>query len=88
MNFKKGILSTIQNSMARFDIDHNSSETDVTGKCDVAYRLTGANGTNLLLEKTKDIKSCTKRYKTNSILQTVPYDFRQVSANAIRLYMY
>lgn len=79
LNFKKGILSAVQNSMDRFDIDYNSKELDVTGKCDVSYTLVNAIGTSLILRKTKDIKSCTNRYKTNSFLQTVPYDFRQVN---------
>lgn len=78
MNFKKGILSALQNTMDRFDIDFNGTETDVTGRCNVAYTLRGASGTSLLLRKSKDIQSCTNRYKTNSFIQTVPYDFRQV----------
>lgn len=85
LNFKKGILSAMQNTMYRFDIDYNGTETDVTGKCDVAYKLHGASGTSLLLQKFKDIASCTNRYKTNSFLQTVPYDFRQV--NRLLLFM-
>lgn len=81
LNFKKGILSAMQNSMRRFDIDFTGTETDVTGSCDVSYTLRGASATSLLLRKTKDIQSCTNRYKTNSFLQTVPYDFRQVNTN-------
>lgn len=79
LNLKKGVLSMLQNSMFRFDIDHKGVETDVAGTCQVTYRMLGANGTGLLMYKEKDIKTCTQRYKTNSILQTVPYDFRQVS---------
>lgn len=77
LNFKKGLLSAIQNTMHRFDIDYNTTETDVSGTCNVVYELNGASGTSLLIKKTKDIVSCKNRYKTQSILQTTPYDFRQ-----------
>lgn len=78
VNFKRGILSSLQNTMQRFDIDYNSTESDISGTCDVAYSLTGAVGTSLIIEKQKNIESCINRYKTNSILQTTPYDFRKV----------
>lgn len=78
LNFKRGILSAIQNTMGRFDVDFNSTETDISGTCDVAYTLNGAAGTSLLIHKIKDISSCVNRYKTNSILQTESYEFRKV----------
>jgi Lipoprotein amino terminal region len=77
LNLKKGILSTLQNTMQRFDVDYNTTETDVSGTCDVSYMLMGTTDTSLLIQKHKDITSCTSRYKTNSILQTTPYNFRQ-----------
>lgn len=77
LNFKKGLLSAIQNTMNRFDIDYKTTETDISGTCNVVYELNGASGTSLLIKKTKDIVSCKNRYKTQSILQTTPYDFRQ-----------
>lgn len=77
MNFKRGILSSFQNSMKRFDIDAKSHETDISGSCDVTYTVTGVQGTNLLVQKKKELPTCTNRYKTNSFLQTVPYDFRK-----------
>lgn len=64
--------------MKRFDIDFNTTETDVSGTCDVVYTLDGGSGTSLLIIKTKNIISCTNRYKTNSVLQTTPYEFRKV----------
>ncbi|XP_055638867.1 uncharacterized protein LOC129776937 isoform X2 [Toxorhynchites rutilus septentrionalis] len=76
LNLKRGILSSFQNSMPRFDIDYHTTETDVSGVCDVAYTISGTNDTKLMITKTKDITSCKKRYKTNSFIQTVPYDFR------------
>lgn len=80
LNVKRGILSSFQNTMKRFDIDSKSWETDVSGSCDVNYVVQGASPTSktsLLVKKTKDISSCIHRYKTNSILQTTPYDFRK-----------
>lgn len=63
--------------MKRFDIDYKSWETDVSGSCDVNYVVNGAEKTSLLVTKQKDISSCINRYKTNSIVQTTPYDFRK-----------
>lgn len=77
MNFKRGILSSFQNTMKRFDIDFKSTETDISGTCGVEYVVQGAQGTSFVVMKNKDISSCINRYKTNSILQTTPYDFRK-----------
>lgn len=77
MNFKRGILSSFQNSMKRFDIDYKSWETDISGTCGIDYVVNGAESTSFLIQKRKDITSCVNRYKTNSILQTTPYDFRK-----------
>lgn len=77
INLKRGILSAFQNSMKRFDIDFKSTETDISGTCDVQYVVQGAQGTSFLVKKDKDISSCINRYKTNSVLQTTPYDFRK-----------
>ncbi|XP_053663269.1 uncharacterized protein LOC128712401 [Anopheles marshallii] len=76
LNLKRGILSTLQNTMPRFDIDYETTETDVSGVCDVKYKTNGRNGTSLIFRKTKDIMSCKRRYKTISFIQTVAYDFR------------
>uniref|UniRef100_A0A8W7PWS0 Vitellogenin domain-containing protein n=1 Tax=Anopheles coluzzii TaxID=1518534 RepID=A0A8W7PWS0_ANOCL len=76
LNLKRGILSALQNTMPRFDIDYDTTETDVSGICDVQYKTNGRNGTSLLFRKTKDLVSCKRRYKTTSFIQTVPYDFR------------
>lgn len=78
LNLKRGILSSFQNTMPRFDIDYHAVETDVSGVCDVTYTMSGTKETSLLIRKTKDIASCKKRYKTNSLIQTVPYEFRPV----------
>jgi hypothetical protein len=76
-NFKRGILSALQNTMARLDLDHKVTEVDVSGKCDVTYQFVGALGTSILINKTKDISSCQSRNKFKSIIQTTPYEFRK-----------
>lgn len=76
-NFKRGILSALQNTMSRLDLDHKASEVDVSGKCDVTYQFVGALGTSILINKTKDISSCQNRNKFKSIIQTTPYEFRK-----------
>lgn len=78
LNFKKGLLSALQNSMQRFDVDYNTTETDISGKCDVVYTLIGSADTSLAILKTKDLTTCKNRYKTDSILQTTHYEFREV----------
>lgn len=77
-NFKRGILSAFQNTMFRFDLDHKSVETDVSGKCEVSYQFMGSSNTSILIKKSKDISSCQNRNKFKSIVQTTPYEFRRV----------
>ncbi|XP_053673666.1 uncharacterized protein LOC128723926 [Anopheles nili] len=76
LNLKRGVLSALQNTMPRFDIDFETTETDVSGICDVKYTMSDRNGTSLVFRKTKNIVTCKRRYKTTSLIQTVPYDFR------------
>lgn len=78
-NFKRGILSSFQNTMVRFDLDHKSLETDVSGRCEVSYQFTGSSNTSILIKKSKDISSCQNRNKFKSIVQTTPYEFRRVT---------
>lgn len=66
----------MQNSMLRFDMDYNTTETDVSGTCQVDYVLTETKDTSIWITKKKHIESCKNRYKTESILQTTPYEFR------------
>lgn len=75
LNFKKGILSALQNTMMRFDVDFNTTETDVSGTCGVQYTLASTNNAFVTIRKEKDIRSCHSRFSTHSFLQTVPYAF-------------
>ncbi|XP_039479409.1 uncharacterized protein LOC120443997 [Drosophila santomea] len=76
LNIKKGILSAFQNTMMRFDVDANTTETDVSGQCQVQYSLEDTDSSFVRIRKTKDINSCRQRYATHSVLQTTPYTFR------------
>lgn len=79
LNFKRGILSMLQNTMKRFDLDYTTIEEDVRGKCLTHYTVLGAKETSLLLEKTKDLNACHNRAKLHSVVQSVPYNFGPVS---------
>lgn len=80
LNFKKGILSSLQNTMLRFDIDYNTRETDISGDCDVGYTLESTDDIFIVIRKEKNIPSCRSRHKTHSILQSTPYTFRDDKA--------
>lgn len=79
LNFKRGLLSMLHNTMKRFDSDHSGVEEDVRGKCKTEYKVQGPNGTSLIIEKTKDLTSCESRSKLHSMVQSTPYHFRPVS---------
>ncbi|KAJ3640007.1 hypothetical protein Zmor_003331 [Zophobas morio] len=76
LNFKRGILSLLHNTMKRFDLDHSTTEEDVRGQCPTLYYVQGAKETSLILHKTKDLNACENRAKLNSMVQSVPYNFR------------
>lgn len=79
LNFKRGLLSMLHNTMKRFDLDHSTTEEDVKGICPTLYTVKGAKETSLLIEKTKDLSLCQSRDKLHSMVQSVPYNFRSVS---------
>ncbi|KAF5300365.1 hypothetical protein FQR65_LT00986 [Abscondita terminalis] len=79
LNFKRGILSLMQNTMKRIDLDYITSEEDVHGKCDTTYKVTGTKETSLLIEKTKNLNSCQSGSKFDSFLQSTPYRFQSVN---------
>ncbi|XP_067622386.1 uncharacterized protein Apoltp [Eurosta solidaginis] len=74
LNFKRGILSAFQNTMLRFDVDHNTTEIDISGECNVQYMLENTNDVFIKIRKTKHISTCRNRYSTHSILQSTPYN--------------
>ncbi|XP_066586148.1 uncharacterized protein Apoltp [Prorops nasuta] len=73
LNLKRGVLSMLQNTMRRFDVDHRDDELDVNGICETTYRLQEARKTSLILKKTKNLAGCNFAAKHLSVIQSVPY---------------
>lgn len=83
LNFKRGVLSTFQNSM-NYLLNHEEvRETDISGMCTTHYGVRSEGGNTLIVEKIKDLSSCTHRpdlsayiastsYATNSPIQNLP----------------
>lgn len=74
LNIKRGILSMLQNTMKRFDVDHKNQELDINGICETNYRLHEARKTSLIVTKIKDLAGCTNRGKHFSIVQSNGYN--------------
>ncbi|KAL0271734.1 UNVERIFIED_CONTAM: hypothetical protein PYX00_008731 [Menopon gallinae] len=75
LNFKRGVLSAFHNTMKRFDIDDENKEVDVNGECRTKYQLRGANRTQLVISKSKNLNVCLKRFQYHTITQSTPYNF-------------
>ncbi|EFN78662.1 Apolipophorins [Harpegnathos saltator] len=73
LNLKRGVLSMLQNSMKRFDVDHKLEETDVYGICDTKYHLYEALRTSLIVKKSKNLADCQFGPRYFSIVQSNPY---------------
>uniref|UniRef100_A0A1Y1LL77 Vitellogenin domain-containing protein n=1 Tax=Photinus pyralis TaxID=7054 RepID=A0A1Y1LL77_PHOPY len=80
LNFKRGLLSVIQNTMKRIDLDYITIEEDVRGHCHTSYKVEGTKETSLLIEKRKDLNSCTTGSTFQSFLQSTPYNFQSVTS--------
>lgn len=88
LNFKKGLLSMLHNTMRRFDLDHRGVEHDVHGRCDATYKVLEPNGTSLVIEKTRDLTSCESRSKLHSVVQSTSYNFRPVCRKLVGMILY
>ncbi|XP_011631987.1 apolipoprotein B-100-like [Pogonomyrmex barbatus] len=73
LNIKRGVLSMLQNSMRRFDVDHRGDEMDIHGTCDTHYRLFEAKKTSLIVKKSKYLADCRDGPKFFSVVQSNPY---------------
>ncbi|XP_053973970.1 uncharacterized protein LOC128873939 [Hylaeus volcanicus] len=73
LNLKRGVLSMLQNSMKRFDVDHREDELDVNGLCKTFYHFHGAKRTSLVVKKTKNLSDCVYGSKHFSIIQSNVY---------------
>ena len=54
-------------------------QTDVSGTCDVSYKLESTSWGTKTIKKTKDLLTCTGRHSADTILQAVHYDVPSVS---------
>ncbi|CAH1394070.1 unnamed protein product [Nezara viridula] len=77
VNIKRGLLTIMQNTMDRFDIDQGVMERDVNGDCFAGYFFREVNGTTLVIDKKIDVNSCTNRYQIYSIVPMTPYVFQK-----------
>lgn len=73
LNLKKGILSMLQNSMRRFDVDYQGEEVDVYGACETEYRLYEAKKTSLIVKKSKNLADCRSGPRYFSVIQSNAY---------------
>lgn len=70
LNFKKGILNMLHNTMKRFDLDFTTEEDDLRGTCPTQYNVIGAKETSLIIEKTKDLNACQRIGHIHSFVQS------------------
>ncbi|XP_050313934.1 apolipophorins [Anthonomus grandis grandis] len=81
LNFKRGVLSMIQNSQKRFDLDWAGDEEDVRGLCPTSYKLLGAKETSLEIRREKDLVKCVDRIRIDSIVQYTTSNFHSRTKN-------
>ncbi|XP_042874952.1 uncharacterized protein LOC122255069 [Penaeus japonicus] len=81
LNFKRGVLSTFQNTMTHYG-RQDVKETDISGVCMTHYNAT-VEGSTVTIDKITDLASCTQRpdvaafipstgYITDSPVQNLP----------------
>ncbi|XP_011501595.1 PREDICTED: uncharacterized protein LOC105365190 [Ceratosolen solmsi marchali] len=73
LNLRRGLLSMLQNTMLRFDVDHRHDELDINGICETHYRLHEARHTSLIVRKSKNLASCRHSTKHLSLIQSQTY---------------
>lgn len=54
-------------------------QRDINGFCPTSYTFLKSNGTQIVVDKVKDISECTERYHMHSIIPTSSYVFQSVS---------
>lgn len=74
VNIRRGIVSTIQNSMNKLQGIVSIDETDVTGQCPVKYEVLTSNTQTIRVKKTKDLMACKNRHDAQTIFKGTPYD--------------
>nr|XP_023014254.1 uncharacterized protein LOC111504019 [Leptinotarsa decemlineata] len=83
LNFKRGILSMLHNSMKRLDLDLSTEEVDVRGSCPTDYKVVGVKETSLLIEKNKDLDRCQGNSKLHSSIKSETMRMSRSNTNNI-----
>lgn len=73
VNIRRGILSTLQNTMSRLQGMSQDRETDIAGNCPVKYEVIASSPQIIKIKKTKELLGCTNRQNTETIFQGMPY---------------
>ena len=60
-------------------------QTDVSGTCDVSYKVESTSWGTKTIKKTKDLLTCSGRHSADTILQAVHYDVPSVSLKQKRI---
>jgi len=60
LNFKRGVLTTFQNSMKELGKEEIVHEVDVTGDCDTAYTIESATADTTVIKKSKPSSKCSR----------------------------
>ncbi|XP_014226324.1 uncharacterized protein LOC106652091 isoform X2 [Trichogramma pretiosum] len=84
LNVRRGVLSMLQNTMLRFDVDRRHEELDVHGVCETSYRLHEARRTSLVLRKSKSLATCRQAGKHLSLVQSHAYRSPLARVHALR----
>lgn len=84
LNLKRGVLSTLQNSMHRLDVDYRAEELDVNGICETNYRFHEARQTSLVVKKTKNLSNCMHGPKHFSVIRSNAYKSPRSGAHGPR----
>lgn len=73
INIRRGILSTLQNTMSRLQGLSRDREIDIVGNCPVKYEVTASSSQIIKVKKTKELLGCTERQDAQTIFQGMPY---------------
>ncbi|XP_043519972.1 uncharacterized protein LOC122533896 [Frieseomelitta varia] len=84
LNLKRGVLSMLQNTMHRFDVDYRANELDVNGICETSYRFHEVRQTSLIVKKTKNLSNCLHGAKHFSVIRSNAYKSPRSDASGPR----
>uniref|UniRef100_T1J9X6 Vitellogenin domain-containing protein n=1 Tax=Strigamia maritima TaxID=126957 RepID=T1J9X6_STRMM len=74
VNFKRGFLTVLQNSMKSLNKNEMLEEIDVSGQCLTKYSIRKRSWSSTFITKTKDLDSCVKRSEAGNIgMQFAPH---------------